>query len=183
MNKNNMPNWDEVGLIIFDFDGIFTNNKVFVNNSGEEYVCCSRADGLAFDILRKFINLNKWNLKYLILSKEENSVVSCRAKKLSIPCFHGIDDKLTFIKEYIKNENLILNSISNKFIYLGNDLNDLSSIEMSDFSIAPKDAHPIILKSVDLVLPFEGGDGFVRNFIERLLQIDQMSKKNIMQML
>jgi len=182
MKKSSMPKWDEVGLIVFDFDGIFTNNKVFLNSKGEEYVCCSRADGLAFDILRKFINFKKYNLKYIILSKEKNSVVSVRSKKLKIPCYHGIDDKFSFLKEYIKNQNLNLNSHSNKFIYLGNDLNDLSSIDLCDFSIAPLDAHPIIIKSVDLVLPFKGGDGFVRDFIEKLLQIDQMSINDIKKM-
>lgn len=53
---------------------------------------------------------------------------------------------------------------------------------MCDFSVAPQDAHPIILKSVDLVLPLNGGEGFVRNFIEKLLQIDQMSINDIKRM-
>ncbi len=182
MKNTNMPKWYEVGLIVFDFDGIFTNNKVFLNDKGEEYVCCSRADGLAFDILRNFINLKKCNLQYIILSKEKNSVVTSRSEKLKIPCYHGINDKFSFLKEYINNQSLNLNSISKKFIYLGNDLNDLASIEMCDFSVAPQDAHPIILKSVDLVLPLNGGEGFVRNFIEKLLQIDQMSINDIKKM-
>ena len=46
--KNNI-NFDSVDIFIFDFDGVLTNNKVYLNESGEESVSCSRSDGLAFD--------------------------------------------------------------------------------------------------------------------------------------
>ena len=44
--------WHDVNKIVFDFDGIFTNNKVLVNDKGEEFICCDRSDGLGFDILK-----------------------------------------------------------------------------------------------------------------------------------
>ena len=70
--------------IIFDFDGIFTDNNVLINQDGIETVKCSRADGLGLDILKKFIDKKNWNLDYFILSTEKNPVVMSRAKKLKI---------------------------------------------------------------------------------------------------
>ena len=178
-----LPKWDSVSLLIFDFDGIFTNNKVYLNNKGEEFVSCSRADGLAFDILRNFIYQESWDLKFFILSKESNLVVQKRAEKLGIPCFNGINDKVRFIKDYLKKNNISYGNNEKKFIYLGNDLNDLGALKLADFGVVPKDAHPLIIKEADMVLPFNGGDGFVRYFIEKLLQLEEMSVTNIVRLL
>jgi 3-deoxy-D-manno-octulosonate 8-phosphate phosphatase (KDO 8-P phosphatase) len=54
LNKNKLPSVNEIHTIVFDFDGVFTNNKVWVDQDGRESVCCDRSDGLAFDILRIF---------------------------------------------------------------------------------------------------------------------------------
>ena len=72
MPDSNLPKWFETHTIIFDFDGVFTDNKVTIREDGLEEVSCNRGDGLAFDILRKFIKKENWNLKYFILSKETN---------------------------------------------------------------------------------------------------------------
>ena len=61
-----IPNWRDINTIIFDFDGVFTNNKVYVDQNGAESICCDRSDGLGIDILRKF---KRWEL--IILSTEK----------------------------------------------------------------------------------------------------------------
>tara|TARA_Y100000589_G_C26954589_1_gene547985 strand:+ start:23 stop:586 length:564 start_codon:yes stop_codon:yes gene_type:complete len=183
IEKKRIPKWDTVALIIFDFDGVFTNNKVYLNNKGEEFVSCSRSDGLAFDLLRNFITQNSWDLKYFILSKESNSVVKKRAEKLKIPCFNAINNKIKFIEEYLEKNKISLKSAKKNFIYVGNDLNDLAAIQLSDFGVVPQDAHPLLLEEADMILPLNGGDGFVRLFIEKLLQLDDMSIKNIVRLL
>ena len=68
-------------------------------------------------------------------------------------------------------------------MYLGNDLNDLSAMTTAGFSVAPSDAHPVILRHADLVLPHRGGEGFVRAFIEKLLRIDEMTPEQIISLL
>ena len=183
MKKNIIPSWKDVYLLVFDFDGVFTNNKVLVNNKGDEYIICSRGDGLAFDLLRQFINLKKWEIEYFILSREENKVVDERSKKLKIPCFSGVKNKKKFIEEYIVNRNLNLNSKSKKFVYVGNDLNDLSCILISDFSIVPKDSHKIVRDEADLIIDRNGGDDFVRQIVELLLRIDDMEVDDIVKLL
>ncbi len=65
---------DDIDALIFDFDGVLTDNKVHLDENGNEWVTCSRSDGLAFDILRKLKKL------IFIISTEKNKVVAARAK-------------------------------------------------------------------------------------------------------
>ena len=71
-------NINDIDALVFDFDGVLTNNLVHLDQDGKEYVSCSRGDGLAFDVLRKF------NKPAYILSTEKNPVVRARAEKLKM---------------------------------------------------------------------------------------------------
>ena len=177
MIKKELPEWKSVHTIIFDFDGIFTNNLVFVDTNGLESVCCNRSDGLGFDILRAFISINLWDLDYFILSKEKNSVVKKRADKMGLKCYHGISRKIDFIKSYIYEKKF--NNGSEGLIYLGNDLNDLSAMDFAGYSVSPIDGHSLIKKKADLVINKKGGEGFVREFIEKIIRIDSLTEKEL----
>ena len=177
MDRNiNMPFWESVETMIFDFDGIFTNNKVMVSEDGKEYVICDRADGLAFDLLRKFKKLKQWNLDYFILSSETNIVVRSRAEKLKVKSYQAIDSKKDFILNYfVKNlddltdvDQKVKNKLD-KTIYFGNDLNDYAAMKLCRYSISPSDAHPLIKKIATNVLDAKGGEGFVRAALECIL--------------
>ena len=170
-----LPRWRDVHTIVFDFDGVFTDNKVLVDQDGGESVSCDRGDGLGLDLLRAFIQKNSWDLQYFILSKEVNPVVSARAQKIQVDCIQSMSDKAGHLKKYLMNNNLD----SDGLIYLGNDLNDLAAMKIAGFSIAPVDSHPLILNQADLVLPRKGGDGFVREFIEMLIGLERMSATEI----
>lgn len=172
-----IPDREKIHTIIFDFDGVFTNNKVMVGQDEREYVHCDRSDGLALDFLRKFIEKNQWDLHCFILSTETNSVVSVRAKKLKLHCVQNVKNKAQYIQEYLQ----ITQKNADGIIYLGNDLNDLSAMCITGFSIAPSDAHPKIQEHADLVMPNKGGDGFVRAFIEQLLDVEAMNVDKIME--
>ena len=67
----NLPNWQNVHTIAFDFDGIFTDNKVYFTQEGIEIIRCDRSDSLGLDILKKFIKKKKWDLDYFIISREK----------------------------------------------------------------------------------------------------------------
>ncbi len=183
--KNNkiLREWKKFHTIIFDFDGVFTNNKVYVDQTGKETIRCDRADGLAFDILRKFKNKYSWEVEYFILSKEQNSVVETRAEKLRIRSFRGIFDKEEFIKKYLIKRFGNFKIAKNGVIYIGNDLNDLSAIRLCGYSFAPNDAHQIIKDNVNLVLSKNGGDGLVREAIEKIIQIENMSLEQIQEII
>jgi 3-deoxy-D-manno-octulosonate 8-phosphate phosphatase (KDO 8-P phosphatase) len=151
--KLNLPFSPE--LIAFDFDGVFTNNRVFVDENGIESVICNRSDGLAIEYLR-----DKYPL--VVLSTEKNGVVTRRARKLGIGVYQGLADKHeTLVK--LCNERYI--NIAN-VVFIGNDINDLGAIEVCGFALAPSDAHPRVLEEVHHVLSTRGGDGVIREFCE-----------------
>lgn len=157
----------DVRAIVFDFDGVFTDNKVYVDAHGNETVCCDRRDGLGIDLLRKQFSQHQ-DVEIFILSTETNPVVLARAKKMKIHCYHGIRNKIAFLREHFSHDPDIFSGL----VYLGNDLNDLSVMEHAAYSIAPADAHPLVKANASQVLPELGGCGFVRAFVETLLNIN-----------
>ena len=178
MSHKKLPNWKDVHTIVFDFDGVFTDNKVWVDQNGVESVCCDRGDGLGFDLLRAFIKKNNWPLKYFILSREKNPIVSVRAEKIQIDCVQSVFNKADFLANYLNKYKLRAEGL----VYLGNDLNDLLVMRIAGSSVAPSDAHLIIIKHADIVLPQKGGDGFVRAFIEMLIGLKKMSVDEVVEL-
>ena len=77
---------DAVTFVVFDFDGVFTDNRVLVMEDGREAVFCSRADGLGLQALVRS------GVGCLVLSTETNPVVSARAAKLGLECVQGLGD-------------------------------------------------------------------------------------------
>ena len=160
-SENNLLPLNE---FVFDFDGVLTNNLVQIDQYGKESVSCSRADGLAFDVLRK---LNK---PVYILSTEKNLVVSERAKKLKIPVIQGVADKMKAIKEQADKNSFSLENI----LYIGNDLNDYYAMKLCGFTACPSDSHSKIQEISDNILKKAGGKGVVRELLEDLMGLDLM---------
>ena len=153
---------DDIDLFVFDFDGVLTDNIVHIDNNGNEIVSCSRADGLAFDVLRK---LDK---PCQILSTENNTVVSARANKLGISVLQGVKNKEKSLRNLVKRKGYKLSNI----LYVGNDLNDYNSMRISGLSVCPADSHPKIKKISNFVLKTNGGKGVVRELLEDVLSLD-----------
>ena len=174
-----IPSMKSIHTVAFDFDGVFTDNKVWVDQDGQESVRCDRGDGLAFDLVRAFQKKGIINAEFFILSKETNPVVLARAHKLKLICHHGVDNKLNFFKKYLAQRFPNDRDPFNGVIYLGNDLNDLPIMRHVGFAVAPSDAHPLVQEIAHLVLEQRGGEGFVRSFIEHLLDIKQLTLEEI----
>ena len=160
--KDKVITIDDIDLFVFDFDGVLTDNIVHIDNNGNEMVSCSRADGLAFDVLRK---LDK---PCQILSTENNTVVSVRANKLGISVLQGVKNKEKALRNLVKRKGYKLSSI----LYVGNDLNDYNSVIISGFSACPADSHPKIKKISNFILKTNGGKGIVRELLEDILSLD-----------
>ena len=149
-----------VSAIVFDFDGVLTNNKVYVSERGEETVRCDKADGHTFELLKKL------GLKIFILSSEKNHVVKMRAKKLNIDLIYGSENKKNDLQKLCKKNSLDLK----KLVYVGNDINDLEAMKVSGFSIAVADAVKEIKNVADFVLDSKGGDMVVREIFNNLIE-------------
>ncbi len=157
-------NLDDIDVLIFDFDGVLTNNLVYLNQDGIESVGCSRSDGLAFDVLRK---LSK---PAFILSTESNTVVSARANKLKIEVLQCSVNKVDSLKQIIKNKHYN----SDKILFVGNDLNDYQAMQFCGYSACPSDSHAKIKDIADIVLNAKGGNGVVRELLEEVFNLDFM---------
>jgi len=155
------PSEDElraVRLVVFDFDGVFTDNRVWVSETGEESVACWRGDGLG---LRR---LDAVGVPYLIVSTEPNPVVARRAEKLRARCVHGVDDKLAVVRDEAGSVGVDLSAV----VYLGNDVNDASCLEAVGLPVVPADAWPEVVPLARWVLDRPGGRGCVRELCDAL---------------
>lgn len=148
----------KVKMLIMDFDGVHTDNKVYVNQEGVESVRCDRSDGLGLDWLRNN------DLVVMILSKETNPVVAARAKKLQIKCTHGVDIKINDYKQQLQDTGLD----NSEVCYIGNDVNDIECIKEAGIGVAVADSDQRVIHSADYVTIRNGGDGAIREICEMI---------------
>jgi len=148
----------ELDLIVYDFDGVMTDNRVLVFQDGSEAVVVNRADGLGVDRFRSL------GIPQLILSTETNPVVKARATKLRIEVIASCDNKKLTLKDYCAQEGFSLSKVA----YVGNDLNDLEVMKAVGFPVAPADAHPEIIKVAKLVTEAKGGEGVIKELSEHM---------------
>ena len=145
--------------IAFDFDGVFTDNRVYVMQNGEEAVVCDRSDGMGISMLRGA------GIPMVVISTEANPVVSARCKKLQLEVRQGIDDKLPVLKAWAAENQLDLERI----VFVGNDINDVDCLQAAGFGVVVADAYPVATDAADLRLTKNGGRGAVRELVDRLL--------------
>lgn len=136
-------------IIFTDFDGCLTDDRVWLNQDGEEFVAANRKDGLA---VKRLKNLG---IQVIITSTETNKVVLARGTKMEVEVLQGLADKAVSIEQYLNQKNLSWNDVW----YIGNDVNDLGAIKKAKLSICPSDAVKAIKKEVDLKLKTKGGYG------------------------
>jgi len=149
----------EVELVVLDFDGVLTDNRVWVNQDGSEWVAANRSDGWGIRQLKLS------GFEVIVLSTETNPVVSARCRKLQIEATQGVGDKAAVLEALLKTRNLS----GDKVVYMGNDVNDLPVYSQVGCFFAPADAHQDVLLQADLVVSAKGGTGAVRELADILL--------------
>ena len=133
-----------------------TDNKVYIDQNGNEMVQVNRADGLGV------ADIKKMGIKQIIMSTETNPVVSARAIKLDIPCLQGLDNKKDALLDYSKKNDIDLKNVA----YVGNDINDKDAMAIVGFTFCPADAHETIKEISDHVFKRNGGDGVIRELLD-----------------
>jgi N-acylneuraminate cytidylyltransferase len=146
-------------LLVLDFDGVLTDNFVYVDENGVESVRCSKEDSLGLSLLRRA------GLPVVILSMEENPVVQMRAAKLKIPCISGAVDKTTAFQTLLTERGVAAADV----VFVGNDSNDAGCLQDAGCGLAVADAHPSAKVAADGVLTKPGGRGAVREVCDALL--------------
>jgi 3-deoxy-D-manno-octulosonate 8-phosphate phosphatase (KDO 8-P phosphatase) len=145
-----------IRLVVFDFDGVFTDNRVWTNERGEESVACWRGDAHG---LRR---LDDVGVEHFILSTEVNAAVGARAKKIKATCIQGVEDKAPVLRDEVGRRGLSLEETA----YLGNDVNDAGCLELVGLPVVPADAWPEVVPLARLVLTRRGGYGCVRELCD-----------------
>lgn len=149
---------NRIELIVTDFDGVMTDNRVLVDETGKEAVFVSRADGQAIHILHSM------GIDLIIMSTETNGVVTRRAEKLNIECIQAVSNKGRCLEEYCSRKNISLQNVA----YVGNDVNDYEAMCLAGVKIVPKDAYEVVKKIADYVTETEGGYGVIREIAEKI---------------
>jgi 3-deoxy-D-manno-octulosonate 8-phosphate phosphatase (KDO 8-P phosphatase) len=147
-----------IKLIVYDFDGVMTDNKVYVDQFGKESVQVNRGDGLGVSEIKKM------GMKQIIISTENNAVVSSRAKKLKIECLQGVDNKKIVLTDYCSQNKIQIKTVA----FVGNDINDKDAMEMVGYSFCPSDAHKSVKEISDHTFQAKGGYGVIRELFEYL---------------
>ena len=147
-----------VRLVVFDFDGVFTDNTVYVSEDGTETVRCWRGDGLGLAALQRV------GVQVLILSTEVNPVVTARSRKLRVECVQGCDDKRARLEALVRERGLTMDQVA----YVGNDVNDLGCLEAVRVPIVVADAHSSVLPIARYRTERAGGRGAVREVCDLL---------------
>jgi YrbI family 3-deoxy-D-manno-octulosonate 8-phosphate phosphatase len=159
-SKRKMPK--KIDLIICDFDGVITDNRVWVDQDGTETVAAYRSDSVRLNDLRAA------GIDVLILSSEPNRVVEARARKMGVEAIHGValNDKGRVLREVLEQKNLNVEHV----IYVGNDINDLPCFDVAGWAVAVADAYPEVIRAADYVLGKPGGRGALRELCDLILK-------------
>ena len=155
-----------IRLVAFDFDGVFTDNMVYVSEDGSETVRCFRGDGIGLQ------KLEQLGIAAVIISTETNQVVSARSQKLGIRCVQGCEDKRSPLETIVKEMGLALTQAA----FVGNDINDLSCLKCVGLPIVVQDAHPDVIPCAHYRTKALGGHGAVRevcDLFEQVLTLNQ----------
>jgi len=158
--RQRRPMPETIKLLVLDFDGVLTDNRVWVNQDGVETVAANRSDSYGLGLLRKA------GVESIVISKEANPVVAARCKKMNIPYLQNIDDKEKALRELLVEKGLD----SSQVAFIGNDVNDLPGFRVAGWSVAVADALPEVIREADYVLSNRGGHGAVRELCDLILK-------------
>jgi YrbI family 3-deoxy-D-manno-octulosonate 8-phosphate phosphatase len=150
-----------IRLIAFDFDGVFTDNRVYVFADGSEAVCCFRGDGLGVEKLKRL------GIHTAVVSTEVNPIVGVRSRKLGIRCLQGCQDKEAVLRELVRELGLSMEQVG----FVGNDINDLACLLAVGLPMVVRDAHPDVVASALYQTQAPGGQGAVREICDLFAEV------------
>ena len=150
-----------IKFVITDFDGIVTDNCVYIGANGEMSRKLNFKDVMGFSILRK----NGYRIG--IISGEKNSAIEIISKKFNVEEVHqGIRVKIDVIKSIVERYNLS----EEEFVYIGDDINDYDSLTYAKYRVTVPDAVDKIKNIKDIqITEARGGEGAFREVVDALM--------------
>ncbi len=152
----------EIKTFIFDVDGVMTDGKLLVTEGGEFLRSFNSKDGYA---MRRALE-EGYNV--CVLTGGHGGSIEHRMKRIGIrQVFTNIGDKLPVLLRYLSEHNID----AAKTLYMGDDLNDYEVMQKIGLPCCPADACPEIAAISHYISPLKGGDGCVRDVIEKVMKI------------
>ncbi len=155
-----------IKLIVYDFDGVLTDSRVYVTEEGKESVACNRNDGWWIK------QIKAKGMDQIVLTTEQNPVVLARGKKLNLQVIQSPGEKLNILKEVAREKNIGLENIC----YIGNEMNDFECMKSVGLTMAPADSNPKIYQLAKIKLNVNGGAGIARKVYEYFFEIIKFEK-------
>ncbi len=157
-------NFSKIKTFIFDVDGVFTDGSIIVTTQGEMHRVMSVRDGFAIK------QLIEKNYLVCIISGGTDNGVALRLKKLGVQHIYlGIENKLECYSGFVKQNNLIEEEI----LYMGDDIPDIDVMKKVGLAVCPKDAINEIKKVATYITSKKGGNGCVREIVDKVLKIQK----------
>lgn len=150
----------QIKLLICDVDGVFSDGRIYLANSGEEMKAFHTRDGYGIKALRQA------GIEVAIITGRQSEIVQRRMTSLTVPyIFQGQENKLAAFNELQQNLRLVPEQIA----YIGDDLSDWQVMQHCGLAVAVKDAHPYLVQHADFITSLSGGYGAVRELCDLLL--------------
>lgn len=155
---------NEIKMIVSDFDGVFTDGSVYISEKNEVQKKLNFKDIMGVSILLKA------GINFSIISGEKSAILDYFKDKFGLVEIHG----------GIRQKGIVLNEIMQKYglkenevLYIGDDINDISAMELVKYRIAPKNVNPILTVKVQnlQITDSFGGDGAIREIADTLVEI------------
>jgi YrbI family 3-deoxy-D-manno-octulosonate 8-phosphate phosphatase len=163
-----------IKLVVFDFDGVFTDGKCFFDKNNNIIKYYNIKDGMALNILKnnsiKSGMISAYNTKKNIILTETNEIINHLNFDYK---FIGSQNKLSILDQWIKELNITYENIA----YIGDDINDIEILQKVKFSACPNDAVDKCKEVVTYICKNKGGDGCVREFVDKIIENENISLK------
>jgi 3-deoxy-D-manno-octulosonate 8-phosphate phosphatase (KDO 8-P phosphatase) len=164
---NVLSRFKDIHTFIFDVDGVLTNGNVLVTEKGELLRSMSVRDGQA---IRMAV---EEGFRILVLTKGKSEGVILRLRDLGIQdIVSNLEKKLKAYEEFLDAYNLDEEGI----LYMGDDVPDFEVMRRVGLPTCPNDAVPEIKEICHYISPFKGGEGCVRDVIEKVMKLNGVWK-------
>lgn len=160
---NVLPVFKKIKTFVLDVDGVLTDSSILILNDGEFARRMNIKDGYALQLAIKR------GYKILVISGGTSEAVKVRLQKLGINDVHlNISSKKEVLINYIVHHNLLWEEV----LYMGDDIPDLEVMKLAGLACCPADAVAEIKEISHYVSPVTGGEGCVRDVIEKVLKLN-----------
>lgn len=160
--KNYKALLTKINTFVFDYDGVFTNGTIILQNTGEPLRTANVKDGYAIQLA------NKKGYRVVIISGGKSLSMTNRFKLLKInDVFLGVERKIEVFEKYLKDHNI---NVQNT-IYMGDDIPDYEVMRKAGVACCPADAAEEIRSISHYISHQNGGEGCVRDIIEQVLKV------------